>query len=72
MKTVTGARGHRHNMTKIKVTSKGTRSLLLKSAERTKGFLNLNMYVGGIDKLFKPNNRIITVILNFRQIFKNR
>ena len=59
-------------MTKIKVTSKGTRSLLIKSAERTKGFLNLNMYVGGIDKLFKPNNRIIMVILNFRQIFENR
>ena len=32
-KTVTG--GHRHNMTKIKATSKGTRSLLIKSAKGT-------------------------------------
>ena len=45
---VTG--GHRHYMTKIKATSKGTRSLFLKSAEKT--YLNtyLNMYVGDIDK----------------------
>ena len=47
-KTETG--GRRHNMTKIKASSKGTRSLLIKSAEGTLGFLNLNMYVGGIDK----------------------
>ena len=30
------------------------------------------MYVGGIDKWFKRYNRIITVILNFRQSFENR
>ena len=32
-KTVTG--GHRHKVTKTKATSKGTRSLLIISAERT-------------------------------------
>ena len=47
-KTATG--GHRHKMTKLKATSKGTRSLLIKSAEGTWGFLNLNKYVGDIDK----------------------
>ena len=49
-----------------------TRILLPKNAKGRKPFSNINMCLGGINKLFESKNRIINLTLNFRRVFENR
>ena len=69
-KTVKNAR--RHKVAEMRATSMATRTLLHKNAKRRKPFLNINICLGGINKLFESKNRIIYLTLNSRRVFENR
>ena len=49
-----------------------TRTLLHKNAKRKKAFSNINICLGGINKLYESKNRIINLTLNSRRVFENR
>ena len=69
-KTVKNAR--RHKMAEMRATSMATRTLLHKNAKGRKPFSNMNICLGGINKLFEPKNGIINLTLNSRRVFENR
>ena len=49
-----------------------TRTLFHKNAKGRKRFSNINICLGGINKLFESKNRIINLTLNSRRVFENR
>ena len=49
-----------------------TRTLLHKNGKRRKPFSNMNICLGGINKLFESKNRIIILTLNSLRVFENR
>ena len=63
---------HRQKMPVINATSMSTRTLLLKSAEESEPFPNLNICSEGIYKWFEAKSRILNLILNSRHVFENR
>ena len=69
-KTVKNAR--RHKMAEMRATSMATRTLLHKNAKGRKPFSNMNICLGGINKLFEAKNRIMNLTLISRRVFENR
>ena len=49
-----------------------TRTLLHKNAKGRKPFSNMNICLGGINKLIESKTRIINLTLNSRRVFENR
>ena len=59
-------------MAEMRATSMATRTLHHKNAKGRKPFSNMNICLGGINKLFESKNRIINLTLNSRRVFENR
>ena len=59
-------------MAEMRATSMATRTLFHKNAKGRKPFSNINICLGGINKLFESKNRIINLTLNSRRVFENR
>ena len=57
-------------MADISALSNNTRTSLLKSVEASSFFFNLYICVEGIGKLFRPETRIFSLIVDSRRVFK--
>ena len=56
----------------MRATRMATRTLFHINVKRRKSFSNINICLGGINKLFESKNRITNLTLNSRRVFENR